>query len=185
MPISRALYSSKTDDWETPRDLFARLNQEFHFTTDVCAIASNAKCSHYFSPKINGLSQKWKGVVWCNPPYGKTIGAWVKKAYESSLQGATVVCLLPARTDTAWWWDYCVKGEIRYIRGRLRFGDAASVAPFPSAIIVFRRRWWEEKRVNQRKDPEPKGGGRSRLVSHRRDQTNSEITILGDVGVDI
>jgi len=131
-------FSSKTDEWTTPQDFFDRLNEEFHFTLDVCATPENTKCRRYFTKHENGLLQKWEGVCWMNPPYGRVIGQWVKKAYESALDGATVVCLLPARTDTSWWHDYCMKGEIRFVRGRLKFGDASENAPFPSAVVVFR-----------------------------------------------
>ena len=131
-------FSSATDEWPTPQDFFDRLNEEFHFTLDVCATPENAKCPRYFTKRENGLLQKWTGTCWMNPPYGREIGQWVKKAYESALEGATVVCLLPARTDTAWWHDYCMKGEIRFVRGRLKFGSATENAPFPSAVVVFR-----------------------------------------------
>ncbi len=131
-------FSSETDEWETPQDFFDRLNEEFHFTLDVCATPENAKCSKFFTKRENGLLQKWTGVCWMNPPYGREIGKWVQKAYESALEGATVVCLLPARTDTAWWHDYCMKGEIRFVRGRLKFGNATENAPFPSAVVIFR-----------------------------------------------
>ena len=131
-------FSSKTDEWSTPQDFFDRLNEEFHFTLDVCATPENAKCPRYYTKRENGLLQKWEGVCWMNPPYGRVIGQWVKKAYESSLDGATVVCLLPARTDTSWWHDYCMKGEIRFVRGRLKFGGARGNAPFPSAVVIFR-----------------------------------------------
>jgi phage N-6-adenine-methyltransferase len=144
--MNRGLFSSLTDVWATPQDVFDLLDSEFHFELDVCAIPGNAKCRRYFSPAQNGLRQEWKGVCWMNPPYGREIGHWMKKAYESSLKGATVVCLVPARTDTAWWHDYATKGEIRFVRGRLRFGNAESAAPFPSAIVIFRDRWWERKR---------------------------------------
>ena len=131
-------FSSETDEWPTPQDFFDRLNEEFGFELDVCATPENAKCPHYFTKRENGLLQKWTGVCWMNPPYGREIGQWVKKAYESALDGATVVCLLPARTDTSWWHDYCMKGEIRFVRGRLKFGNASENAPFPSAVVVFR-----------------------------------------------
>ena len=131
-------FSSKTDEWPTPQDFFDRLNEEFHFTLDVCATPENAKCPRYYTKRENGLLQKWEGVCWMNPPYGREIRQWVKKAYESALDGATVVCLLPARTDTSWWHDYCMKGEIRFVRGRLKFGNASENAPFPSAVVVFR-----------------------------------------------
>lgn len=131
-------FSSKTDEWPTPQEFFDRLNEEFGFELDVCAIPENAKCPHYFTKRENGLLQKWTGVCWMNPPYGREIGQWVKKAYESALDGATVVCLLPARTDTGWWHDYCMKGEVRFVRGRLKFGGASENAPFPSAVVIFR-----------------------------------------------
>ena len=138
--LTQGLFTSATDDWATPQKLFNELNQEFHFNTDVCAVKKNAKCEHYFTPEIDGLSQDWKGVCYCNPPYGRKIGKWVKKAYEEAQKGATVVCLLPARTDTKWFQDYCLKQkDIRFIRGRLKFGDAQNSAPFPSVIVIFKK----------------------------------------------
>lgn len=131
-------FSSATDLWATPQDTFNTLNAEFGFETDVCALPSNAKCARFFTPEIDGLTQDWGGVCWMNPPYGRAIGHWMRKAYESSQCGATVVCLVPARTDTAWWHDYAAKGEVRFLRGRLKFGGAKNSAPFPSAIVVFR-----------------------------------------------
>ena len=130
-------FSSKTDMWLTPQDLFDRLNAIHHFTLDVCATAENAKCHHYLSPEIDGLSKDWKGVCWMNPPYGKEIGKWVAKALQESLEGAKVVCLLPARTDTRWWHDFAMHGKIEFIRGRLKFGGSKNSAPFPSAIVIF------------------------------------------------
>jgi phage N-6-adenine-methyltransferase len=131
-------FSSKTDMWATPQAFFDKYNEIYKFDIDVCAIAENAKCQKYFTPKENGLSQEWTGNCWMNPPYGREIKKWVKKAYESSLDGATVVCLLPARTDTAWWHDYCINGKIEFIRGRLKFGNAKTSAPFPSAVVTFK-----------------------------------------------
>ncbi len=130
-------FSSGRNNWGTPQALFDILNEEFHFDLDVCATSENAKCKKYYSPEEDGLKQKWKGICWMNPPYGREIGKWMKKAFESALIGTTVVCLVPARTDTAWWFDYCAKGEIRFIKGRLKFGGSKNAAPFPSAIIVF------------------------------------------------
>lgn len=132
------MFSSATDQWATPAEFFEKVNCVFKFTLDVCADSSNAKCKAFFDEGLNGLSQQWNGVCWMNPPYGRDIGLWVKKAFQSALQGATVVCLLPARTDTKWWHDYCSKGEVMFIKGRLKFGDATSGAPFPSALVVFR-----------------------------------------------
>lgn len=131
-------FSSASDDWATPQDFFDKYNAVFDFETDVCASTGNAKCDNYFTAEQDGLSQEWRGICWMNPPYGRTIKEWMRKAYESSLTGATVVCLVPARTDTAWWHDFAAKGEIEFIRGRLKFGGHKNSAPFPSAVVVFR-----------------------------------------------
>lgn len=126
-------------DWETPPDLFAEYDAEFGFTLDVCATPENAKCERYFTPSHNGLDQAWgDNVCWMNPPYGREIGAWMHKADLAARQGATVVCLVPARTDSAWWHDYAMKGEIRFLRGRVKFVGADHNAPFPCALVVFR-----------------------------------------------
>jgi phage N-6-adenine-methyltransferase len=132
-------FSSASDDWATPADYFKRLSKLFNFTLDPCASPGNAKCATFFDAAQDGLSQSWRtnGAVFMNPPYGRGIGHWVKKAYETSLQGTPVVCLLPARTDTSWWQDYCSKGLVRFVRGRLKFGDGRNSAPFPSAIVIF------------------------------------------------
>lgn len=136
--INSGMMTSATDLWSTPQDFFDNLDAEFHFTCDVCALPENAKCARYYTPTDDGLTQRWSGVCWMNPPYGKVIGKWMQKAYESSITGgATVVCLVPARTDTAWWHDYAMRGEIRFIRGRLKFGSSKNSAPFPSAIVIF------------------------------------------------
>jgi site-specific DNA-methyltransferase (adenine-specific) len=126
--------------WETPPEIFGPLNAEFRFTLDVCADANNAKAPAYFTREQDGLSQSWAalGSVWCNPPYGRAIAAWVRKAWVESCKGVTVVCLVPARTDAAWWHDYALRGEVRFVRGRIRFVGAPFNAPFPSAVIVFR-----------------------------------------------
>ncbi len=129
---------AQKDTWGTPQDLFDALDAEFHFTLDVCALPENAKCERFYSPADDGLAQDWRGVCWMNPPYGRAIGPWMQKAYQEAARGATVVCLVPSRTDTAWWHDYAMKGEVRFLRGRLRFQGATSSAPFASAIIVFR-----------------------------------------------
>lgn len=130
------MFSSKTDLWETPQDFFNKLNEEFHFTLDVCATAENAKCEKYYTKAQDGLRMPWSGTVWCNPPYGRKIGEWVQKAAESN---CTVVMLLPARTDTRWFHDYIYgKAEIRFVKGRLKFGGSCNSAPFPSMVVVFR-----------------------------------------------
>ena len=131
-------FSSATDLWSTPQDFFDKPHNEFGFETDVCASVENAKCERFFTKEDDGLAQVWTGVCWMNPPYGREIKQWMEKAYKSSLDGATVVCLVPARTDTAWWHDYAAKGKVRFIRGRLKFGEHANSAPFPSAVVVFK-----------------------------------------------
>lgn len=142
--ISRSLYSSAKDDWETPQDLFRALDAEFHFTLDAAANERNAKCAKYFTPEMDGLLQLWKtgGAVWCNPPYGKDIWKWCKKAFEEAQNGQTVVMLIHARTDTKWFHDWVYgKAEIRFLRGRLKFrkdGNVIHNAPFPSLIAIYR-----------------------------------------------
>lgn len=145
------MFSSEKDDWETPQEFFEKLNKEFGFTLDVCANNTNTKCEKWFGYAYvrnegnavftDGLTQSWQGeVCWMNPPYGKEIGKWVKKAYEESQKGCTVVCLLPARTDTRWFHEYILgKAEIRFIKGRLKFGGSKNSAPFPSMIVIFHR----------------------------------------------
>ena len=137
--MNKVHFSSKTGEWETPQALFDALDAEFHFTLDPCATPENAKCGRYFTKEIDGLAQSWAGeTVFMNPPYGREIGKWVRKAFEEWRRGATVVCLLPSRTDTAWWHDYCMKAtEIRFIRGRVKFVGGKYAAPFPSAIVIF------------------------------------------------
>mgnify|MGYP003109950985 FL=1 len=132
-------YSSKTYDWSTPQDFFERYDRIYNFKLDVCASVFNAKCEKFFTVEDDGLEQNWTGQCWMNPPYGRSIGKWMQKAYESCVKNnATVVCLVPSRTDTKWWHDYAMKGDIEFIKGRLRFGGAKENAPFPSAVITFK-----------------------------------------------
>ena len=138
---SKALFSSKTDEWSTPQNIFEELNKEFHFNLDPCATKDNAKCRKFFTKAQDGLKQNWQGYnVFCNPPYGRKIKEWVRKAYEESLKPkTTVVMLIPARTDTSYFHDYIYgKAEIRFIRGRLKFGNAKNSAPFPSMIVIYK-----------------------------------------------
>lgn len=137
--INKGMLSSKTAEWSTPQELFDELDNEFSFTLDPCCTHENAKCERHFTKEDNGLEKCWyDDIVFMNPPYGREISKWMQKAYMSSKNGATVVCLIPARTDTAWWHDYAMKGEIRFIRGRIKFGGHKWNAPFPSAIIIFK-----------------------------------------------
>jgi site-specific DNA-methyltransferase (adenine-specific) len=132
----------KSNEWETPPDLFQALDDEFRFQLDVAASAGNALYAQYFFEDMDGLRFDWHTrvrSVWCNPPYGMQIGKWVRKAFQESRSGVTVVMLIPARTDTRYWHDYVMRAsEIRLIRGRLRFSGATINAPFPSAVVVFR-----------------------------------------------
>jgi len=134
------LTSSSSQDWATPQEFFDRLDAEFHFTLDVCATQENTKCDLFYPIELDGLSQPWEGICWMNPPYGRKIGLWVQHAYESMAhRGAIVVCLLPVRSCTSWWHTYVMKAdEIRFIRGRQRFGEAKNTSTFPSAVVVFR-----------------------------------------------
>ncbi|MFD2254344.1 DNA N-6-adenine-methyltransferase [Lactococcus formosensis subsp. bovis] len=135
------MFSSKTDLWATPQDFFDKLNDEFHFTLDPCSTHENAKCYKHFTVEENGLLQDWGGeIVFCNPPYGRKIKDWVEKSYEESQKENTiVVMLIPARTDTIYFHEYIYhKAEIRFIKGRLKFGDAKNAAPFPSMIVIFK-----------------------------------------------
>ncbi|UUY74117.1 phage N-6-adenine-methyltransferase [Staphylococcus epidermidis] len=134
-------YSSKSNEWSTPQKLFDELDKEFNFTLDPCSTHENAKCSKHFTIEENGLEQDWsKDIVFMNPPYGRGIRHWIEKAYKESNKGATVVCLIPARTDTTYWHDFIFDkaDDIRFLRGRLKFGGSKNSAPFPSAIVVYR-----------------------------------------------
>ena len=147
--MNAALLSSKKMDWCTPIDFFNELNKEFNFVLDAAATDETAKCKDYFTPETDGLKQSWKrtdGAVFCNPPYGREIGKWVKKAYEESTKhDTTIVLLIPARTDTTYFHNYIYKrAEIRFIRGRLKFADengiAGDAAPFPSMVVIYNGR---------------------------------------------
>ena len=145
------MMSSKSDEWETPKDLFNRLNDEFSFTLDPACREYNAMCENYFTVKDDGLSKDWHGyIVFVNPPYGRSIGKWVEKCYRESLKGVKVVMLIPARTDTKWFHNYILdKAEIRFIKGRLKFINRTlpswredgnfkvSSAPFPTMLVIY------------------------------------------------
>lgn len=137
----QVMFSSKSNDWSTPQDFFNELNDEFHFDIDLCADESNHKCDKYFSISDNSLEQDWEGFTgFCNPPYGKEIKDWVRKAYyEGRKPNTTIVMLIPARTDTVYFHKYIYnKAEIRFIKGRLKFGDSKNSAPFPSMVVIYK-----------------------------------------------
>lgn len=125
MSFNKVMFSSASDHWSTPADTYAALDKEFHFNDDPCPLGG-----------VSGLEREWGSRTFVNPPYSE-IKDWVKYGYEQAQKGKLVVMLIPSRTDTRWWHDYCMKGEIRFIKGRLKFGGSKNSAPFPSAIVVF------------------------------------------------
>ena len=134
------LFTSNSDEWETPQEVFDELDREFHFNLDPCSTDENSKCWMHFTKEQNGLQQDWGGyTVFCNPPYS-AIQEWVIKCYKESLKpGTVVVMLVPARTDTKWFQEWVYhRSEIRFLKGRLKFGDAVFNAPFPSMVVIFR-----------------------------------------------
>ena len=150
--MNQALLSSKNMNWCTPQDFFDKLALEFGFVLDVAATNETAKCQRYYTPETDGLAQSWQceGAVFCNPPYGRQLGKWVRKAWQEAQTGQTIVLLIPARTDTAYFHDFIYgKAEIRFLRGRLRFtdeaGNAGSSAPFPSMVVVYNGKECNEK----------------------------------------
>lgn len=139
------MFSSKTDQWETPQDFFNELNLEFRFTLDPCADKNNHKCEKYYTKEQDGLSQDWKDErVFCNPPYDRKIISWVRKCYLHSMAGnGMAVMLIPARTDTKWFHEYIYNKknvEIRFLKGRLKFGGSKYNAPFPSMVVIFMKK---------------------------------------------
>lgn len=164
------MFSSKLDSWATPQEFFNKLNEAYHFDIDVCAAKDTAKCEKFFTKENSCLDKTWGegNVCFMNPPYGREIGKFIKKAYEQSLIGTKTICLLPSRTDTKWFHEFCVKGEIQFLKGRLIFGNDAywewvweqeylpnskgelkknslfkkygvkNSAPFPSMVVIFK-----------------------------------------------
>ena len=145
--LNSGMFTSDTSEWATPQDFFDKLNAEFHFTLDPCATPENAKCGKFYTKEQNGLAQDWTGeTVFCNPPYGKEISAWVEKCYKHSLSGECAVMLIPSRTDTRWFHEWVYgKAELRFVKGRLRFNDSKGSAPFPSLVVVYRGATHDEK----------------------------------------
>lgn len=151
--VDKSLFTSDSAEWETPWSLIQKLSIEFNFTLDVCATIANAKAPSFYTKEMDGLSKDWHvdsrgGDLWMNPPYGRDIGKWIEKARDESLKGATVVCLLPVRSDTKWFHSYIWDEEndrprpgvkVRPLKGRLKFGRAKNSAPFPSMIVIFRK----------------------------------------------
>jgi site-specific DNA-methyltransferase (adenine-specific) len=139
MPVAPSLYSSATDEWSTPQEFFDELNRRYRFTLDPCATPENAKCATFFTKEQDGLAQDWgTHRVFCNPPFGRQIGAWARKCFEASQGGALVVLLAPCRTDTAWWHDWVAgKADVEFVRGRLKFCDAKENAPFPVMTATY------------------------------------------------
>lgn len=153
---------SKSGEFSTPQETFDAWNAIYKFDLDVAATKENAKCKKFFTKKEDGLSQEWFGSVWCNPPYGRGIGDWIKKGFLAVGSGEcdSVVFLVPSRTDVAWWHDYVnppvtevkllqtkrmVFRSFKFVRGRLKFGGLEGSAPFPSVLIVFESQEGREK----------------------------------------
>ena len=138
--LNKGLFTSNTPEWATPQEFFDKLNKEFQFTLDPCATKDNAKCDKFYTKEDDGLNKSWDNErVFMNPPYGREIKYWIKKASE--IKNGLCVCLLPARTDTKYFHEYIYQKEnvdIRFIKGRLKFGDGKNSAPFPSMIVIFR-----------------------------------------------
>ena len=155
--MNKVHYSSKSDEWETPLEFFQKYNDIYNFDIDVCATKDNALCKKYWTKDDDALEEEWIGSCWMNPPYGRMIGKFIKKAYLESLKKATVVCLIPSRTDTAYWHDFVMLGDVEFIRGRLKFINRTfpswredgnfkvSPANFPSAVVVFKNQKQAEK----------------------------------------
>lgn len=136
-----SIKATSSDEWETPKDLFEKLDNQYHFNLDLCATHKNHKCEKYYTKEQDGLKQEWAGVCWCNPPYSN-VKAWVKKAYNEAQKGTVIIMLIPARTDTRWFhdWIYNMYGvEVEFLRGRLRFSGSKWNAPFPSMIVTFKK----------------------------------------------
>ena len=134
--INKGMFSSENERWETPQDFFDSLNKKFNFLLDVAADESNHKCQRYFDETANGLQQPWTERNWMNPPYGRKISEWCRKADEEAQKGNLTVALLPARTDTKWYHDYCAKWHVCFVKGRIHFSGGGS-APFPNMIVFF------------------------------------------------
>ena len=138
--INKALFSSNSDEWATPQDIYNKLDREFHFDLDPCSTIENHKTDLYFTVEQDGLKQNWAGhKVFCNPPYSN-ISKWVEKAFRESKNDHTIIVLLiPARTDTRYFHNFILnRAEIRFIKGRLKFGNQKNSAPFPSMIVIFK-----------------------------------------------
>jgi|SRR5699024_834212 len=148
-------FSSKTNEWATPQNFFDMLDSEFNFTLDPCSTKENAKCKKFYTKEDDGLSKTWAGeTVFMNPPYAREIKHWVEKAYTEvdnsrERERTIVVCLIPARTDTRYWHEYIFSKakEIRFVKGRLKFGDGSGSAPFPSAVVVFDSEYYGETSI--------------------------------------
>ena len=151
------MFSSKSNEWATPQSFFDKLNSIYGpFTLDAAASDDNYKVATYFTHADDSLSQDWgNNRVFLNPPYGRALKDWVRKGYEEGQKdNTTVVMLIPARTDTKYWHDYVMKAdEIRFVRGRIKFGDETNSAPFPSAVVVFRKTAFDGPRITGMERP--------------------------------
>ena len=150
MALQKAMVSSKSNEWDTPMSFFKLLDDEFNFTLDPCCREDTAKCKKFYTIVDDGLKQDWsKDVVFMNPPYGGHTGDWIKKALEESKKGATVVCLIVSSTDRSYWHEYIFPfaSQVRFVRGRIKFGNSKSTAPFASAVVIFSQKEYTQKVV--------------------------------------
>lgn len=139
--MDKVLFSSKSNEWATPQDLYDKLNNKYNFTLDPCSTIENHKCNKFYTIKENGLIQDWSNeIVFCNPPYGREIYDWVKKCYNEYLKGTKIVLLIPSRTDTKYFHEFLYNKpniKIQFIKGRLKFGNSDNSAPFPILLAYF------------------------------------------------
>lgn len=140
MNLTKGMTSTGNVIVSTPREFFDSLSRIFNFSLDACALPENAKCESFYTPADDGLSKPWRGGVWCNPPYGREISKWVEKAYQESKEDYNdfVLMLLPAKTDTKWWWEWVQdKATLFFVKGRIKFGEHNIGAPFPSVLALY------------------------------------------------
>jgi phage N-6-adenine-methyltransferase len=162
MALQKAMVSSKSNEWATPNEFYNLLDKEFNFTLDPCSTHENHKCKKYYTIEDDGLSKSWQNeIVFMNPPYGGHTADWIKKALEESKGNSTIVCLIVSSTDRSYWHEYILPyaKQIRFIRGRIKFGDSKSTAPFASAVVIFSNNIdydnkivWYDRSLNNKKN---------------------------------
>lgn len=147
--VDQSWFNAKSVEYETPDNIWHPLDKEFGFTLDVAATPGNAKCKKYYTAADDGLKQDWSGVCWMNPPYGRVMKTWVRKAHSEWKRGVTVVALIPARTNTGWWHD-CVQdiATVRFIRGEVAFKGFERGLWMPMCVVI-----WHNNKVSGGRRP--------------------------------